>query len=293
MDLNKEKIEIFKLCSKPMVSVILPTSYENRKDNVNNLLNDLKSQTFKDIEIIIVRNVSPHGRAINHGFSHSQGEYVIILDDDSRIPTSGVIEVLIKTLRENGAIGMAGASLIIPPNANWFQKRATAEFPRFNMKIVDKITDSDMACHGCCAIPRKIFQEIGGEREDIQRGLDPDLRYRLRKADYRVVLAPHCYIYHPLPDNFVQFCKTFFRNGMSSAYCLKFRPEVIVETDESLESRDFKPKRSFSFRLIRFPLRLIKAVFTLKLFRFLGYLAYGIGYLYGFLKYSIIKNEKK
>ena len=79
------------------------------------------------------------------------------------------------------AIGMAGASIVIPPEANAFQRKAALEFPRFNTPVVDQVTDSDLACHSCCAFPLRVFEEVGREREDILRGLDPDLRVRLRR----------------------------------------------------------------------------------------------------------------
>jgi GT2 family glycosyltransferase len=226
------------------------------------------------------------------GAGLARGEYLLILDDDSRVPNRDVINNLKTVLDEDKSIGMAGASIVVPADSNWFQKKATQEFPRFNMKIVDRTTESDMACHGCCIIPKKVFVEMGGEREDIKRGLDPDLRYRLRQAGYKVVLAPNCWVHHPLPPTFVRFCLTFFRNGMGSAYCLKYRPETITETDESMDLKDFKAKRSLLFRVMRFPLRLIKALLTLKFLRFSAYIIYGIGYIYGLLKYTLSKDEK-
>jgi len=161
------------------------------------------------------------------------------------------------------------------------------------MQVVDEITESDMACHGCCAITRNVFEEIGGERENIIRGLDPDLRQRLRQAGYKVVLAPQTWIYHALPGTFGKLLRTFFRNGMGSAYISRFHPELVYETDERLESSGFKASTSFSFRCLRFPFRLLGALLSLKFVRFFGYSVYALGFVFGMIKYRLRDKELK
>lgn len=190
---------------------------------------------------------------------------------------------------------MVGASVTIPLHASWFQRRAAREFPRFSVPVVSEVTESDMACHGCCAFPRRVFEEIGGEREEIVRGLDPDLRHRLREKGYRVVLAPHSPVYHPFPSGLSGFLRLFFRNGKGSAFAQRFQPHLVYETDERVRSTRFQEKRSFIYRLFRFPLRLIYSIMTFKVFRFLGYTAYGLGFLWGWWEYSSSqrKDEKR
>ena len=155
------------------------------------------------------------------------------------------------------------------------------------MPIVKKVTESDLACHGCVAFRKDIFIRVGMEREDILRGLDPDLRVRIRKAGYRVVLAPDTWVYHPLPESFWKFLRVFFRNGSGSAYLQVVHPELSYDTDEKLGVEGFRPKRSLFYRLLRFPLRLLTAVVTLQWIRLMGYLAYLVGYVAGFVKFSL------
>ena len=149
--------------------------------------------------------------------------------------------------------------------------------------MVEEITDSDLACHGCCALPRSVFEEIGGEREDLLRGLDPDLRVRLRTAGYRVVLAPRARIYHPMPENWNRLLRIFFRNGFGSAYARRYQPDSVYETHESLHSADFQPKTSFAYRLARFPARLFQAAVKGQYLRFGAYFSYALGYAWGMM----------
>jgi len=267
----------------PKVAVIIPSFDGFRDGCVPKLLQSIESQTFKNYEIHQVIGVSPQGKAINQGVNESIGDILIILDDDSRLTHDRVFEHLVAVIDNDPSIGMAGASIITPPESSAFQKKASTQFPRFNTPVVEKITDSDFACHGCCAIPRSVFEDIGGEREDILRGLDPDLRVRLREKGLRVVLVPDASIYHPLPDGWKKLLRIFFRNGYGSAYAQKFQPETVYETHETLHSDSFKEKRSFGYRIARYPVRLLKACVTFQWMRFSAYISYAIGYGWGMM----------
>ncbi len=267
----------------PRVSIVIPSRDGFRNGCVPRLLESVRAQTYTDHEIHIVQGVSPQGRAINEGVRLSKGDIIVILDDDSCLAHESVLERLIACIEGDSTIGMAGASIVLPDEATAFQRRAAKQFPRLNTPVVDETTDSDLACHGCCAIRRRVFDEVGGEREDILRGLDPDLRVRIRSAGYRVVLAPHARIYHPMPDSLWKLLRLFFRNGFGSAYAQKFQPESVYETHESLEIEDFQPQRTFMYRVLRFPFRLAFALVNGRLLRFSAYVAYACGYVWGML----------
>ncbi len=271
------------VCDTPRVSVIIPSLDGYRNGCVPRLLASLERQTFRDYEILVIRGVSPQGKAINQGAAQARGDILLILDDDSTLADETVVEKLVNALDADPAIGMAGASIVPAPDATPFQLRAAKQFPRFQTPVVNEVTDSDLACHGCCALPARLFAAVGGEREDLLRGLDPDLRVRLRAAGYRVVLVPQARIHHPMPAGWRALLKTFFRNGFGSAYAQKFHPESVFETDEHLEDRTFRPRRPFAYRMARFPLRLLKALGQGRLLRFSAYCAYAAGYAWGLI----------
>jgi glycosyltransferase involved in cell wall biosynthesis len=269
--------------SAPRVSVIIPSLDGYREGCVPRLLASVESQTFRDFETHVIKGVSPQGKAINEGAAKARGEILVILDDDSRIADGSVFQRLVDALDGDASVGMAGASIVLPPEASAFQRRASGQFPRFNTPVVERVTDSDLACHGCCAIPLRIFEEVGREREDLVRGLDPDLRVRLREAGYRVVLVPHARIYHPLPDGWRRLVRVFFRNGFGSAYAWKFQPESVYETHESVDAAAFRPRTPWLYRVVRFPFRLVKALVQGRLMRLVAYCAYAAGYMWGLL----------
>lgn len=267
----------------PRVSVIIPSSDGYREGCVPRLLQSIEAQSFRDYEVCMVTGVSPQGRAINQGADDAQGEILIIVDDDSRLADEHVFTRLLDTLAADSTIGMAGASIVTPPESSRFQRKAALQFPRFNTPVVEDIVDSDLACHGCCAIPKAVFDLIGREREDIVRGLDPDMRVRLRETGYRVVLAPRCRIYHPLPEGWSRLIRIFFRNGKGSAYAQRFQPETVYETHESLHEGDFRPRTTLAYRIARYPFRLLRALFGGQFMRLAAYTAYAFGYGWGWL----------
>lgn len=267
----------------PRVSVVIPSLDGHRDGAVPRLLESVERQTFRDFEVRVVVGVRPQGRALNQGVRETRGEIIIILDDDACLADDTVFKRLLDTLDEDPSIGMAGASIVVHPDSTPFQNRAARQFPRFNMPVATETTDSDMACHGCCAIPRDVFWEIGGEREDIVRGLDPDLRVRLREHGYRVVLAAGTRIYHPMPEGWRALMRTFFRNGKGSAYSRKYQPESVYETHEIVDAAGFQATTTFGYRLVRFPARLVVALARGHAMRFVAYAAYAAGYVWGTL----------
>jgi len=83
--------------------------------------------------------------------------------------------------------------------------------------MVEEPVESDLVTHACLAIPRELYWEIGGESEILPRGTDPDLRNRLRKAGYSILLVPNTAVGHPAPENWEVLFNTAFRNGEGSA----------------------------------------------------------------------------
>lgn len=213
--------------ANPKVSVIIPSLDGYRNGNVAKLVSQIKNQTFKDIEIILVIGESPDGHARNVGVEKAKGFFFVFIDDDAILGDNRVIENLIKTFSVDDRIGMAGASTLVPEDSNWFQRWLAREEPRAIYPIVDKITETkEGATHLCCAFPRKVYEELGGESDILITGSDLDMRHRIRKAGYKTVLAPNCWAYHPLPSNLAQAVKSWWWYGTGAHIFAVSNPDI-------------------------------------------------------------------
>lgn len=271
----------------PKISIVIPSYDGYREGNVPKLLEDLKKQIFQDFEVILVKGVKPNGRARNEGVKRARGEILIFIDDDVRLGDEKVINNLRRILNENSDIGIAGCSKLLNLDANYFQRLCHREFPRDSLPVVERVMDTDKAAHDCLAIKKSLYEELGGEHDFLIRGTDPELRYKVRSAGYRVVIAPHTFIYHPHPKSLKELVKKSFRDGTGAAWVFKNYPELVFEVSEK-DTGEFKPKRSFIYRYIRRIFNLIWSLFSFKFLRFISDFFYITGYIYGL----IIKGER-
>jgi GT2 family glycosyltransferase len=278
------KIEIHRDDPKqePAVSIIIPTSDATRDGLLPALLAQLKQQTFRDFETIIIIGDTRQGRAINSGVALASGKYIVIFDDDTRLGTTNILEKMVESMEQHPEIGMAGVANLVPDDASWFVRRVMRELPRRTSPIVHEITDSDLAEHPCCIMPRDVFTKIGGENEIIPRGLDPYLRQEIRQAGYRVVVLPELFIHHLPPGTFRKFARQFYRNGKMAAYVNKFYPEFVVELAYQHKA-EVKQKRSLIVRIISYCARVIKTILTLRFFYLMSLLLYLTGFVIGYL----------
>ncbi len=279
------------------VSVIIPSYDGSRGGNVEKILDALRKQTFQDFEAHVVTGVKPNGKARNAGVERAKGEFLVFIDDDTTIGTDKLMENFISVLEQGEKIGLVGASRFLPPDANAFQKKCQKQLMRAEFPVVEKITDSDMATHDCMAMRKRVYLEVGGESDVLQRGTDPDLRARLRKAGYRIVIAPRTFIYHPVPENWRGLVNKAYKNGMASAWVFKNYPELVYEAPEENQGAGGRGqgaeeyKKSFVERWARRFYDLLKSFLTGKWLRGCYDAAYIAGYMRG-LSMSSEKIEK-
>lgn len=269
----------------PAISIIIPTMGVSRQDFLSGLMAQIERQTFRDFEIILIIGDTRQGRAINCGASIATGKYLVIFDDDTRLGSDDLLEKMLFQMETHPEIGMAGVANLVPDDAGWFVRRVMRELPRRTAPLVSEITDSDLAEHPCCIIPREVFLKIGGENELIPRGLDPYLRREIRQAGYRVVVLPDLFIHHLPPSTFKKFIRQFYRNGKMAAYVNKFYPEFVVEL-ATKHGAEVTAKRSLITRIISYIWRLLKTIITCRVFYWLSLVFYLSGYLIGYLTLS-------
>jgi len=263
-------------CDQVELSVVIPTLDGYRNGYLPKLLAQIGRQEYSVCEIIVVRADPRQGRAINVGAAAARGKYLLTLDDDSSIPDPATFGKLAAVMEQYPQIGMAGGSNLVPKDASAFVKRVMIQLPRRSCPMVQKITDSDLAEHGCLIMRLAEFKSIGGENELIPRGLDPYLREEFRKLNKRIVLVPKVFYHHLPPANLYNLLRQFYRNGRQAAFTNRNFPQWVVETP-STHGR-FKAHLPLSLRVCRFPIRLIMALITGKPIWFLSEVFYALGF---------------
>jgi len=262
----------------PAASVIIPSLDGDRSGNIGGLIDDIERQTFQDFELIVVVGVRPNGHARNVAAVEARGSFLLCIDDDMRLGHDRILERLVVAMSEHPEFGLVGISDQIPPRATWLQRRMARQLPRNYFPIVDDFVDSDMVSHHCLALRRAVWDEVGGESDTLVRGTDPDLRFRIRRAGYRVVIVPQTWGYHPMPRSLRELLRMWFKQGAGAAEVFLTEPQMAIDTPDAFQE-------SASYRR-PFPRRVAQAVGALLLaaakaedIRLLCQAAYGLGYL--------------
>lgn len=278
------KILIKEYSSAPRVSIIIPSLYfEQRKKYIDNLIKDIENQTFKDLEIIFVIQDERQGRAINTGAKIARGEILITMDDDTKLGNNKVIENIFNALKSNENYGLVGAACEIPPDCSVFLKKAFKQIPRRFFPTQKEDRESDMVQHPCLGIRKDLFFRIGGEDEELIRGLDPILRYKVRKTGYKVVIIKNTWIYHLLPPTFSGLLKMYYRNGIGSAFAKKFFPDRIYDVDSGYTKGYIPQKTPFLMRILRAIITLIINCIEFKYINLTALLSYYWGFTRGYI----------
>jgi heptosyltransferase-2 len=192
---------------QPLISVIIPSRDGDAGGNVKRLLGQLDQQErIQEAEVLLVVGERPNGHARNVGVDASRGRWLVFMDDDAGLRGRDVLVQLLAPLEQseggNGSrLGMTGSATTLPGNASRFQRRVAAALPRALFPEVDRLTETDMAHHLCCALPRRVYEEIGRESDTLETGTDVDLRLRLKTAGYAIAVVPHTVATHPQPGS--------------------------------------------------------------------------------------------
>ena len=263
------------------LSVVIPTSDAFRGGYFLAVLSQIKQQDLSDFELILIKGDPRQGRAINIGVALSEGKYILTLDDDTSLPDPGTFRKLKEVMEKHPEIGIAGGNNVVPKYDSSFVRRVMTEIPRRSWKPVQSITDSDLAEHPCMIMRTEEFKAVGGENELIPRGLDPYLREAFRRAGKRVVVVPNVIYHHLPPNSLAKLLRQFYRNGRQASYTNRKYPQWVIETPS--EHGSFQPYTLLKKRILRFPIRLFKALIQGKPLWFLCEVAYAFGFMHDLL----------
>jgi GT2 family glycosyltransferase len=210
------------------VSIIIPNW--NGKHFLKDCLDSLITQSYKDLEIIVVDNGSKDGSleflrdnypqvrvprfekntgfsvAVNRGIRESKGEYIALINNDTVVDGLWV-EELVKALNAHPEIGSVGCKMLGYDDRTLLDGvgdgyRRGGLPGRIGHREKDTgLFDSERyilgACGGAAMYRRAMFVDIGLFDEDYFAYLeDVDMGLRAQSAGYKCLYVPTAIIYH-------------------------------------------------------------------------------------------------
>ena len=230
-------------------SVIVPVY--NRPDEVDELLESLSNQTFKDFEVIIVEDGSVKtckdvcdkyadilvlhyyakensgpGQSRNYGAERAQGGWLIILDSDVVLP-EGYLAAIDDSLQLCDAFGGPDAA---HPSFTPVQKAIsysmTSFFTTGGIRGGKAKLDKFYPRSYNMGIRREVYRELGGFSK-MRFGEDIDVSYRIVEAGYKTRLLPDAWVWHKRRTDFRKFFRQVYNSGIARINLEKRHPGTM------------------------------------------------------------------
>ncbi|MFR8836521.1 glycosyltransferase [Bacteroides sp. CG01] len=232
-------------------SVIIPVY--NRPDEVDELLQSLADQSFKDFEVIVVEDGSTipclevaekykavldlkyyqktnsgPGQTRNYGAERSRGEYLIILDSDCILPEGylDAIEAELKTAPADAFGGPDRAHDSFTDIQKAINYSMTSFFTTGGIRGGKKKMDKFYPRSFNMGVRREVYQALGGFSK-MRFGEDIDFSIRIFKEGYRCRLFPGAWVYHKRRTDLRKFFKQVHNSGIARINLYKKYPESL------------------------------------------------------------------
>ena len=232
-------------------SIIVPVY--NRPDEVDELLESLTHQVFRNFEVVIVedgsdkrcdevcnrykdllplryyykKNSGP-GNSRNFGVDYANGDYVIILDSDVVVPPHYLSAIDEELSREQcdffGGADAAHASFT--PVQKAISYSVTSFFTTGGIRGGKKKLDKFYPRSYNMGVRRTAYQALGGFSR-MRFGEDIDFSYRLIENGYKSRLFPEAWVWHKRRTDLRKFFRQVYNSGIARINLEKRHPGTI------------------------------------------------------------------
>ena len=232
-------------------SIIVPVY--NRPDEVEELLESLTRQTYRDFETIIVEDGSEvtcrsvcdkykdrlplsyyqkansgPGQSRNYGAERAQGEYLIILDSDVVLPDQ-YLEAVETELSAQPCDAFGGADAAHPtftPVQKAISYSMTSFFTTGGIRGGKKKLDRFYPRSYNMGIRRETYQKLGGF-SPMRFGEDIDFSYRIIEAGCTSRLFPNAWVWHKRRTDLRKFFRQVYNSGIARINLTKRHPGTM------------------------------------------------------------------
>ncbi|MGA0377623.1 MAG: glycosyltransferase family 2 protein [Ilumatobacteraceae bacterium] len=229
-----------RLQHQPKISVVIPTrgsSAELRGVSTPFVVNAVRTlverSTYQNFEIIVVADtptpaavraelseiggnrllIVDYDKAFNFavknniGVAHSNGEFVLLLNDDTELISPDALETML-ALFEDGNVGIVGPILYFedgtiqsaghvftPDPTDMYRLQPATIRGAHNYVRVQREASSVIAA--CLLTPRTVFEAVGGLSTQFPGNWnDIDYALKVQQAGYSVIFTPHAEFFH-------------------------------------------------------------------------------------------------
>ena len=238
-------------------SIVVPVY--NRPDEVDELLESLSSQTFKDFEVVIVEDGSKitckdvcekyanildlhyyykensgPGQSRNYGVERARGEYVLIVDSDAVAPR-GFMQAIDDELQRQPSDAWGGPDAAHESFSD-VQKAIsyamTSFFTTGGIRGGKKQLDKFYPRSFNLGIRREAYLALGGfSKTRFSKmslyGEDIDFSIRIYKAGYSCRLFPEAWVWHKRRTDFRKFWRQVYNSGYARVNLWRMYPEAL------------------------------------------------------------------
>ncbi len=232
-------------------SVIIPVY--NRPDEVDELLQSLTVQRFKDFEVVVVEDGSsiscrevterygnrlniryfekPNsgpGQTRNYGAERSRGEYLIILDSDVILP-EGYFDAVEEELKRRPADAFGGpdrAHESFTDMQKAINYSMTSFFTTGGIRGGKKKMDKFYPRSFNMGVRREVYEALGGFSK-MRFGEDIDFSIRIFQGGYACRLFPGAWVYHKRRTDLKKFFKQVHNSGIARINLYKKYPDSL------------------------------------------------------------------
>lgn len=208
----------------------------NSENTLPVYLSSIQKQTYPNIEIIIVDNLSKDNtvkiatefnariitcksnmsKARNIGALNARGKYFWFMDSDMELPQR-IVEKCVETIEQRNI-----DALIIPEkskgNSIWAKCRA-----------LDKLAYLDDEHKLACRFMRcDVFEKLNGFDERLIAGEDYDFHLRLKQSNFKYAMVED-FIYHYEISSITRFLKKYFNYGKTMPFYVKKHPVAFIK----------------------------------------------------------------
>lgn len=232
-------------------SIIVPVY--NRPDEVDELLESLTHQVFRNFEVVIVedgsdkrcdevcnrykdllplryyyKNNSGPGNSRNFGVDYANGDYVIILDSDVVVPPHYLSAIDEELSREQCDFfgGTDAAHSSFTPVQKAISYSMTSFFTTGGIRGGKKKLDKFYPRSYNMGVRRTAYQALGGFSR-MRFGEDIDFSYRLIENGYKSRLFPEAWVWHKRRTDLRKFFRQVYNSGIARINLEKRHPGTM------------------------------------------------------------------